>query len=207
MAMTQDYFPKKRADKYKWWKNLFDHLSGEGRTIGLTLEEIAAAKAEAADQMAKMEAVDDAESALKGARAQEKAVTPAHESAIRAAIRIWKTKPAYPSSGLEGTLRLKGTQKSFDEGSFKPVVTLSIVGGQIKIDFTKGECDMVAIYYRLKGSAAWTRLGTDMYTPYYDTNPLAVAGVPEAREYMVMGVLDDEEVGQPSDIVSIVFGG
>jgi hypothetical protein len=27
------------------------------------------------------------------------------------------------------------------------------------------------------------------------------------REYMVRGLLDDEEVGQDSDIVSIAFGG
>jgi hypothetical protein len=43
--------------------------------------------------------------------------------------------------------------------------------------------------------------------PYYDTNPLANLAVPEVREYMVMGMIDNEEIGLPSDIVSIVFAG
>ena len=43
--------------------------------------------------------------------------------------------------------------------------------------------------------------------PYYDTNPLANLAVPEVREYMVMGMIDNVENGLPSDIVSIVFAG
>jgi len=31
--------------------------------------------------------------------------------------------------------------------------------------------------------------------------------VPETREYMVRAILDDVEIGQPSDIISLVFGG
>lgn len=41
--------------------------------------------------------------------------------------------------------------------------------------------------------------------PYFDERPLAVPGTPEVREYMAMGVLNDEEVGQPSEIREIVF--
>ena len=205
--MTRDYMPKRRADRYVWWKNLFKHLSEVGPKLGLTEEEIEAAKAEAADQMAKMEAVDHAERTLKGARTQEKHVTPTHEATIRLAIRNWKTRPAYGNSGAEGALRLKGAQSDFHAPSFKPEISLSLSGGRIKLDFTKGECEMVAIYSRLEATADWTRLGTDMHNPYYDTRPLATPGVPETREYRVIGIIDDQETGQPSDIARILFGG
>ena len=37
--------------------------------------------------------------------------------------------------------------------------------------------------------------------------PLAAAGVAETREYQAFGVLKDEQIGQPIDIVSITFRG
>ena len=36
---------------------------------------------------------------------------------------------------------------------------------------------------------------------------IATAGVPEVRECQAFGVLNDEQIGQPSDIVSVTFGG
>ena len=43
--------------------------------------------------------------------------------------------------------------------------------------------------------------------PYFDESPLAVAGTPEVREYMAMGVVNDEESGQHSEIKEVVFAG
>ncbi|MCB1212197.1 MAG: hypothetical protein KDK97_22935 [Verrucomicrobiales bacterium] len=205
--MAGDFIPRKRAERYLWWKNLHDKLDVEGPKIGLTATEITDTKALAAEMIDAMEAVDAADTALKGARAAEKAAEVTDGAAIRLAIRYWKTRPAYASSGVEGTLQLVGTGSDFDPNTFKPTLKLSIVGGVIKLDFTKGECDSVAVRCRLRGSPGWNKLGLDSLTPYYDTAPLADPAVPETREYYVIGVIDDIEVGQPSDVVSIVFGG
>lgn len=202
-----DYLPRKRNEKYLWWKNLNDNLDAEGPKMGLAAGEVTAAKALAADMMAKYEDTDTAQAALDGARATEKNAVPINEAAIRAKIRNWKTLPGYAASGSEGVLKLKGSDSGFDPNTFKPVLKLSIVGGQIKIDFVKGECDGVVIYCRLRGTPGWTKLGIDTATPYFDTNPLANAAVPEVREYMARGIIDDEEVGVASDIVSLTFAG
>jgi hypothetical protein len=37
--------------------------------------------------------------------------------------------------------------------------------------------------------------------------PSAVAGQSKVREYQAFGVLNDEQIGQPSDIVSVNFAG
>lgn len=202
-----DYLPKKRSELKDWWINLKDNGATELAKINLPAGDITAAVAVATDQVAKMQATDDAETALAAARSVEKSATLANEQTIRAAVRNWKTLPAYPGSGVEGSLKLKGTESGFDPGTFKTVLKLSIVGGQIRVDFTKSACDSVAIYCRLRGTQGWTKLGTDSRSPYYDTAPLANPNVPETREYMGMGVIDDVEIGLPSDIVSIVFGG
>ena len=202
---SMDFIPNKRADQYLWWKNLSDQINVKGPKMGLSAAAITAAKAIADDQVAKMEATDAAKAALDGARSIEAAATATNEATMRGNVRNWKTLPAYLASGSEGVLKLKASQPEFDPNAFKPVLKVTIVGGQIRVDFIKSECDSVAVYCRLRGTAAWTKLGTDSGSPYYDTNPLANPSVPEVREYMARGVIDDAEIGLPSDIVSITL--
>lgn len=200
-----DWLPRKRAERLLWWKNLRDNIDVEGPKMGLSAAEITAAKDLAIEQIAAMEATDAAQAALDGARATETALSNTNNAAIRASVRNWKTRPLFPTSGSEGVLKLVGADTDFDPNTYKPPLKVSIVGAQIKLDFIKGECDSVAVYCRLRGAAAWTRLGTDSSSPYYDTHPLANPAVPEVREYFVRGIIDDVEIGVASDIVSITL--
>ena len=202
-----DYIPRLRAERYSWWKTIRDRIETEGPKVGLSADEITAIKATATDQCAKMEAANAAETTARGKKAAEKAATRMNEPAIRAAVRNMKTRPSYPSSGVEGSLALKMTKSTFDSRTFKTVLTLSIAGNRVKVEFIKGECDGMVIYGRLRGEAAWTKIGQDSASPYYDTRPLGTPGVAEVREYMARGIVNDVEIGLDSDIVSIAFGG
>ena len=42
---------------------------------------------------------------------------------------------------------------------------------------------------------------------FFRTRHICLAGQPEHWEYRAFGVIDDAEIGQPSDIAEIVFGG
>lgn len=202
-----DFLPRKRSENKGWWQNLNAKLDEEAPKFGLPPAEVTAAKALASSALALLNATDDAESALAAARVSEKNGMPDIEQNVRAAIRHWKTLPLFPASGSEGALKLKGAASGFDPETHNLKVKLSLEGPKIRVDFTKGGFDAVAVYCRLRGSAGWTRLGTDAFSPYYDTNPLANPATPETREYQLRGMIDDEEVGPASDIVSIVFGG
>jgi len=67
-----------------------------------------------------------------------------------------------------------------------PTFKLKIItidsGQAVQIDFTKFGHDGVWIESR-RGTGAWEPLGADMEKPYVDGRPLAVAAVPETREY------------------------
>jgi hypothetical protein len=202
---TMDYIPNKRADQYLWWKNLSDNLAVEGPKMGLAPAAVTAAKAIADDQVAKLEATDAAKSALDGARAAEATASRTNETAIRGWVRNWKTLPAFPASGSEGVLRLIGGADSFDPNTVKAGLKVTVVGGQVRLDFIKNGVDAVNIYARLRGTQGWTKLALDSTSPYIDTRPLSVPGVPEVREYLARCVVDDDEVGLDSDIVSVVF--
>lgn len=202
---AMDYIPSKRAEQLPWWKRISSEIDAEGPKMGVPAPGIAAAKAVADDQVAKMEATDAAKAALDGARATEATMTAANLLAMRGFVRNWKTLPGYAASGSEGVLHLRGTEPTFDPSTFKSVLTVSIVGGQIKVEFTKGGVDAVVVYCRLRGTPSWTKLGIDSSSPYYDTKPLDNPAVPEVREYMAMGLINDVEVGLPSDIVSVTL--
>ena len=64
------------------------------------------------------------------------------------------------------------------------------------------------IYLRVAGAAAWTLIGIRRQKfPFDDQTPLKTPGVAESREYQARAVVGDAEVGVPSDIVGVTFGG
>jgi hypothetical protein len=63
------------------------------------------------------------------------------------------------------------------------------------------------LFMRVKGQTTWAVLTISTSSFFDDRTPLAQPNVPEVREYMVCGCVNDQEVGNPSDIVSAVFAG
>lgn len=202
-----DFMPRKRSDRYLWWKNIKDNIATEGPKFGLTAGQITDVTTLCTSMMTLYEETDAAQAILDGKRAAEKAGEVANEAAIRLMIRNWKSSPGFAASGSEGVLRLKGPEDAFDPGAYKPTLKASVDGNYVRLEFTKKGVDALIIYTRLRGETGWTKLARDSASPYIDTRPLTTPGVPETREYMAMGELDDAEIGLPSDIVSIVFGG
>jgi len=204
---SMDFVPRKRDVRYKWFGKMSDNIIAEAVKFGAPPADATAVKNAADDAVGKMEATDAAQSALDGARLIEKNAVAAALAFIRAKVRNFKTLPLWAASGSEAVLEVKGNEPAFDASSYKPVLDLSIEAGKIRVDFTMGGVDAMAVYCRLRGTLVWRRIGIDTEAPYFDTAPLAQPGVAEVREYMARGMVSDEEVGQDSDIVSIAFGG
>lgn len=202
-----DYIPRKRDGRYLWLKKLSANIVAEAVKFGAPPADATAVKTVTDHLIAAMDATDAAAAALDGTRQTEAAVQAADLGAIRAKVRNFKTLPLWAASGSEGVLEMKATEPVFDPGSYKPVLTLTIEAGKIRVDFVKGGADALAIYCRLAGTVAWRKIGIDTEAPYFDTAPLGQPGVAEVREYMARGIVGDEEIGQDSDIVSIAFGG
>ena len=80
--------------------------------------------------------------------------------------------------------------------------------GYVRIKGTKGSVKSMDLYTRLKGQPGWkVAIARRSKFPWDDDSALAQPGVPETREYRAIGVLDDKEIGQPSDIVEVVYAG
>jgi hypothetical protein len=126
---------------------------------------------------------------------------------IRAAVKRAKTSTAC-TPAIQLQLDWVGDAQNNDPETSRPTINLTAQPGRVKIEGRKPGFDSVSIYSRKKGEVQWKLIAVRKRKfPYYDESPLAVAGVPEVREYVAHGVVDDEEVGEPSEIKEIVFAG
>ena len=125
----------------------------------------------------------------------------------RAPINVNRHVADAMTPAIATDLQILGTTTTFDPNTFKPELSGSVVGGGVEVRFKKGQTGGVNISTRLRGQIAWTFLARDTSSPYLDNRPLGIPGTPEVREYIAYGVVDDQQIGLQSDIVSVTFAG
>ena len=182
-----DFVPGDNPNLIVWLTNLRDRIAVHGATLGMTAAQITAFQAVLDELITEAQGVSAAKNALAAAVASLDSLKLAKLSKtglVRSEIAKWKT------SGLLTTSMTAELHPAF-----------------VRIKFKKLGVDGLNIYSRLKGQPAWKKLSFDSNSPYDDHAELAVAGTPEVREYRALGVIADEEIGQPSDIVSVTFAG
>jgi len=207
ITLMPDFIPSRREDRRTWLQNISDKAAAQVVAGGGTAAQATALVTAADAVTASYVVTDAAKTTLDGKQAIERDTEGNQLAAIRTILNALKVLPDFKSSGAEAELQASATTSSFDSDTYKPLIVVSIKGGQITFDFKKKGVDALAFYARLAGTTAWTRIGTDTSTPYIDGRPLAVPGVPEMREYMARGMLGDDEIGLDSDVVCITFGG
>jgi hypothetical protein len=94
-----------------------------------------------------------------------------------------------------------------DSQSLQPELTAAVQSDHVILHFKKWGADAVSLYKRKAGETEWKFLARDTNSPYDDYSPLEQSGVPENWECQAMSLLGDDEVGQPSAIVKVTFGG
>ena len=135
-----------------------------------------------------------------------KAVKAANLGRLRELIARWKTEDGY-TDAIGADLDILGGTDTVNPDAVKPEVVALVTAGHVQLRFKKFGADAVNLYQRKSGAVAWKFLARDTNSPYDDHSPLTTPGVPEIWEYQARAVISDAEVGQPSDIVTVTFGG
>lgn len=109
------------------------------------------------------------------------AVEPGVLPRLRALVQVIKNNPAYhEATGLDlGLIASAAAARP----SAPTLATLKSRAGEVTFQWNKSGWTGIRIQARAAGSAEWTDLGLDLFSPYADTRPLAVSNVPEIREY------------------------
>ena len=205
--MGQDYVPKKRSDRYIWYKKLSGNVVAEAVKFGGVAGDATAVKNAVDGVVTKMDDTNTAQDAVDSARTLETNAETAALALVRAKVASWKKLSGWAASGSAQVLEVVGSSTTLDPSSYHTSLKASLVPGGVKLTFTKKGVEGVVIYSRIAGTANWLKVGSCNHSPFIDHTPLAHAGVPEQREYMARGMVKDAEIGQDSDAVTVTFAG
>lgn len=130
--------------------------------------------------------------------------------AARRSAWVGKGKKAkgYNKNTNGRTLRLEPTRSPFDPSAYiAQLRSLKATGHEqvlVTVGKAGGQVTMMKLMMRLKGQGAFKQVAMFTARTYIDSTPLAQAGVPEEREYQLIAMKNDQVIGQPSPILSVV---
>lgn len=204
MARTR-YFPRADGDLLVWLDNFSKQIPTHGPTVGLDATGIKALQDQCAAVSTAVADDEKAHAAWRSAVAHSATVKQATLRTLAAAIEHLDTSPGC-TDAIRAALRTVPPQaQPIALGTHKVAFTLEALPGRVVVKWRKGPLDGVNVYGQRGGETEWRLLGRDNRAPYDDLRPLAQPGTAEVRRYRLTGVLNDQEVTPPSDIVSITI--
>ena len=206
--MHKDYVPQSYPNLLAWLiKQETELTSALTTAIGMPAEERTAYLASVTAVKTKVAEIVDLMDTLEEKTADFPMIRDTHFPEIRTTVKRTKTRPGC-TPAIVAQLDWEGPSQNFDPNTARPDFAAEAQRGRVKITGKKPGFDAVNIYFRKKGDVQWKIIAVRKQKfPYYDESPLAVANTPEVREYMAIGVIDDDEAGQPSEIHEVVYAG
>ena len=203
--MVHPFFPKEDPTLALWAKNYKERLVIYQVPLGLTAAEVTAEDALCDEIINSISAVKAQKGLLKST-VEAKNLTVATKGAeLRHLISRNKNASGY-TDAIGHDLGVIGSTVPFDPSDFKPQISTSIFGGKVRIKFTKNGTQGINLYGRKKAGGDWGVIAKANKSPYDISMELADPNQPEHWEYRAFGVINDQEIGVPSDIAEIVFG-
>ena len=124
---------------------------------------------------------------------------------IRDFLQTLKRKQAW-NAAIEADFRLTRLVSEVEVGPAKPSAKAKpTAGAVVECSWKRGPFDAIVIEWKLANGSTWNSLGTILGSRYTHTAPLAVAGQPEVRHYRFRYVLNNAQVGEWSDLLSVTM--
>lgn len=120
------------------------------------------------------------------------------------AARIKKSATYTP--GIGENLLIVAPKTIPDYSKYKPVFKLKLAAGQVLIIWKKLQAQGINIYKKID-SGIWYKLDFDGTPNYLDTSATPPAGTTQNWSYKLRYVKGDVEIGEPSEVMSIIVSG
>ncbi len=204
--MPNYYLPSSDPKLAVWATNFKSQISVHATILHLTPEEVVADQ-EYCDAITDViQKVVSLKAQLKAAVKDRNHVLDTKGRKLRARISRYKTEENY-TEAIGSSLGIVTPKRSKNPENYYAEISTRISGGQVQICFIKKLADGLNLYYRKKNSDEWQLVSRITKSPFIHEVELETIGQPEKLEYLAYGVIDDVEIGKPSTIVQIVFGG
>ncbi len=206
--MKKDFVPDSFINLRDWAANLFDQIAIQGPGLGWTAAQITAFQTAVG-------AIRDAAQAVLDKQQEEDVAVGALRQAmqtdmpgIRRDINNLKTSPTYHLGIGQDLGVVTPAEQPVDPATYQPDLKIQVINGIPRLTGKKRGVDSFNIYVRREGETTWRLLvAKRVRFPYDDETPVAQPDTPEEREYRIIGVIADNEIGQPSNIASAVVPG
>ena len=200
--MAASYFPRSDAGLVVWITNLLTALPAQAKALGMSPTEYKDAIDQAKAVVTAI-AADEAKYAdWQAAVARTADLRTEALTEIQRVIERLKTSPGYTEETGKALMAVPSKAAVVHLETYKPELRAIAHGGKVRIHWKRGALDGINVYSRKLGETAFTFLGHDSRPPYDDSRPITPG---EVREYRAFGVAYDEEVGQPSDILTLAL--
>lgn len=204
--MPNYYLPSSDPKLAVWTTNYKSQISAHATTLHLTPEEVATEQ-ECCDAINDtIQKVVSLKAQLKAAVKDKNHVLNTKGRQLRSRISRHKTDENY-TKAIGCSLGIVTPKRSKNPENYFAEISTRISGGQVQIRFVKKLADGLNLYYRKKNSDEWQLVSRVTKSPFIHEVELETIGQPEKLEYLAYGVIDDIEIGKPSTIAQIVFGG
>jgi hypothetical protein len=204
--MKTDFIPKRNGDLDSMEENFEDKYPAIATTLGIaaaeqtnTLNIIGTHRTSYTTMISK---IAEKKAAVEDNTAKKKTAI----TEIRRASKNLKSRPGYTEAQGD-ELGINGPEApDIDTVNIKPILKGSTVGETAVVGFPLEGTDGLQLRSRRGSETEFTFLATDTHSPYDDTRPKLDSAQPEKREYIGYYILDDEIIGQPSDVLTITVG-
>ena len=133
------------------------------------------------------------------------AVAPGIFKRLIALVARIKAHPGY-TEAIGQDLNIIGAEQTLDTANAKPILKLELSAGRPNILWRKGGFDALEIWVD-RGSGTFAFLAMDTIPDYLDTATLPAPGQSALWKYKAIYRLNDQQVGNWSDVVSIPVTG
>jgi hypothetical protein len=203
--IIEDFMPKTFGGMTMWFNNLKQQVTASGIMVGLTSAQIT----DVCDLIQQcIDAINEVEikrSALDQAITARDMLAENQMQEIRLFIGRTKKSVNYtPAIGAQWGILTNA--HTIDTNLVKPALKLALEAGNVRISFRKKHMHGISIFGRQRGQLNWVKITQTSFSPFLDTRNLTDAGKPEAREYMALYHDGTKEIGQESDVTSILAG-
>ncbi|MFT3934412.1 MAG: hypothetical protein QM726_12395 [Chitinophagaceae bacterium] len=200
------FYPYSKAQLKPWAENLLAQISAIAARINEPAADVAKLQENLQQLITALNDWETAHQALQRLTAVANDIMKQAGPAIRDYIKRLRTNPLLTEADAH-LLQIISTTAIADLTNYQPKLTGKQTGGTIHLSFQKHGAEAMNVYTRLHGETNWVLLGIATQSPYIDTRPLANPTVPEIREYYVMPILANKEVGQRSEVLTIKYTG
>ena len=196
------YLPNSLPERRAWFVNYKEKIVVYGATLGMSVEDIEKAVEWCDNMIAGIDAADAAQQIAKQKVAAQNEAMDTNLALLRPAIRNQKSATGYTEE-IGNALGVIGAEIVIDPLTLKTTLQATKVYTGVDLKFALKNCEGGNIYCKRKDESSFTLYKYITHPETVDERPNVTPNVPEVRQYYVVLVIGDEEIGLASDIVTI----